>query len=130
MGHLPVKQRNMTISENRKYLKDALPRFYEDMEDTLKCDWPELLPQLSRLYIVSRCPCKDPTCRSFSCESDDERYAPINGRRPLSYSIMRVHGRYQVSDDGVLSGFEILDDYHDDSLERELTAAGFPSPLA
>lgn len=117
------------MNTNRKYLRNALPRFYEDMEDTLKCDWPELLPQLGRLFIVSRCQCGQEDCRSFSCESDDPRYAPINGRRPLSYSIGRLNGWYQVSADGVLSGFEILDDYWDGSLGRGLTAAGFPAKV-
>lgn len=115
------------MDSERKYLRDVLPRFYEDVEDTLKCDWPELLPQLERLYIVDRCSCGQQECRTFSCESDDPRYCPINGRRPFSYSIKRVDGVYQVSDDGVLSGFEILSDYWDGSLERGLTAAGFPA---
>ena len=116
----------LQMSANRKYLKDALPRLYEDMEDTLKCDWPELLPQLARLYITRRCPCGDEDCRSFDCESDDPRYAPIGGRQPMSYAIARVDGWYQVSADGVLSGFEILSDYWDGALERGLVAAGFP----
>lgn len=114
------------MDTSKKYLKDALPRFYEDMEDTLKCEWPELLPQLPHLYITRRCSCGGEDCRSFSCESDDQRFAPINGRRPFSYSIMRVNGCYQVSNDNVLSGFEILDDYWDGYLDRALTEAGFP----
>ena len=117
------------MTANRKYLKTALPRFYEDMEDTLKLDWPELLPQLEHLYITSRCQCGGEDCRSFNCESDDLQYAPINGRQPLSYSIARVNGWYEVSADGVLSGFEILDDYWDGSLERGLAAAGFPAKV-
>ena len=112
------------MTSDRKYLKDALPRFYEDLEDTLKCDWPELLPQLPHLYITERCLCGG--CQSFSCESDNPQYAPINGRRPLSYEIARIDGRYSVSHDGILSGFEILNDYWDGSMETGLTAAGFP----
>ncbi|MBV7541967.1 hypothetical protein [Acidovorax sp. sic0104] len=111
----------------KKFLKDALPRFYEDVEATLKCDRPDLLSQLPHLYITARCSCADEDCRSFTCESNDPRYAPVGGRRPLSYPIARVDGNYSVSSDGVLSGFEILSDYWDNSLDRDLTAAGFPA---
>lgn len=125
-GLASAKPEALSMSANRKYLKDALPRFYGDLEDTLKCDWPEMLPQIAHLYITRRCQCGDEDCRSFDCESDDPRYVPIGGRRPLSYAIARVDGWYQVSPEGVLSGFEILSDYWDGSLERGLVAAGFP----
>jgi hypothetical protein len=112
---------------DKKFLKDTLPCFYEDVEDTLKCDRPDLLAQLLHLYITARCSCGDEECRSFTCESDDPRYAPIGGRRPLSYPIARVDGNYSVSSDGVLSGFAVLSDYLDNALDRGLTAAGFPA---
>ena len=118
-----------TFSTDRKYLKDAFPRFYEDLEDTLKCEWPEFLPQIPHLYLTGRCSCKDADYRTFNCESDHADYAPINGRRPFSYALNRVNGWYAVSADGIMSGFEILEDYFNGSLEDGLTAAGMPSPL-
>lgn len=115
------------MAETRKYLKDALPRFYEDLEDTLKCDWPELLPQLPHLYITGRCNCGMADCKSFDCGSDHPHYGAFKGRRAFSYEIARVDGYYSVFPEGVMSGsFEVLRDYWDGSLELGLTAAGFP----
>jgi hypothetical protein len=118
--------------EDRLLLKDALPRLYAHMEETLRRDWPELLEQLGSLYLVRRCRCGLDGCVSFVCESADVRFAPINGRRPLSYPLDDIHGWFSVSDDGVLAGFEILNDYYDGYLNSRLVDAGlgFDAPSA
>lgn len=110
---------------DRIFIKDALPRLYAQVHETLSCNWPELLEQLRLLYLVRRCKCGLDGCVSFICESADARFAPINCRRPLSYSLDDIHGWYSVSDDGVLSGFEILNDYDDGYLNSHLIEAGF-----
>lgn len=110
--------------DDRAFIKDALPRLYAQIQETLSCDWPELLEQLRSLYLVGRCKCGLDGCVSFICESADARFAPVNGRRPLSYSLDEIHGWYSVSDDGVLAGFEILNDYDDGYLNSRLVEAG------
>lgn len=114
---------------DRVFMKDALPRLYEHAHKVLSDQWPELLEQLQSLYLVSRCKCGLDGCVSFMCESSDARFAPINRRRPLSYPLNGIHGWYSISDDGVLAGFEILNDYDDGYLDSQLIEAGFGSNI-
>lgn len=118
--------------DDRIFIKDALPRLYAQVQERLRCDWPDMLEQLRSLYLVERCKCGLDGCVSFICESADARFAPVNGRRPLSYSLDDIHGWYSVSDDGVLAGFEILNDYDDGYLNSRLIEAGlgFNAPSA
>ncbi|PNG48797.1 MULTISPECIES: hypothetical protein [unclassified Variovorax] len=111
--------------DDRVFIKNAMPRFYAHVEETLSLDRPELLEQLGSLHLVGRCNCGLDGCVSFVCESADARFASINGRRPLSYPLDNMHGWYTVSDDGVLAGFEILNDYDDGYLNSRLLDAGF-----
>ena len=121
----------MQSPDDRVFIKDALPRLYAEIQERLRCDWPDLLEQLHSLYLVKRCKCGLEGCVSFMCESADARFAPVNGRRPLSYPLNDIRGWYSVSDDHVLTGFEILDDSADGYLNTRLIEAGFGfnSPL-
>lgn len=117
----------MQSPDNRVFIKDALPRFYAEIQGRLRCDWPDLLEQLQWLYLVKRCKCGLEGCVSFVCESAEARFAPVNGRRPLSYPLDDIHGWYSISEDRVLSGFEILNDYADGYLNSRLVEAGLGS---
>ncbi|MFH0130036.1 hypothetical protein ACGLHS_07480 [Variovorax sp. VaC1] len=115
---------NQKNCDDRISIKDALPRLYASVAQTLRRDRPELLEQLESLYLVDRCKCGMDGCVSFTCESADARFAPINSRRPLSYPLDDIHGWYSVSEDGVLAGFEILDDYEDEYVSSRLADSG------
>lgn len=123
---------NTQSHDDRVFIKDALPRLYAEIQTRLQRDWPDLLEQLQLLYLVKRCKCGLEGCVSFMCESADTRFAPVNGRRPLSYPLSGIHGWYSVSEDRVLAGFEILNDYADGYLNSRLVEAGLGSntPLA
>ena len=106
-------------------LPTFLPRLFDDVAATLQQTHPQLLEQLRTLRVVARCQCGTPGCVSLVCESSDKRYAPVNGQQPLSFPIQGIHGWYAVSASGVLSGFEVLDDYSDQAIAQQLQSFGF-----
>jgi hypothetical protein len=114
--------------DKRHYLKDVVPRFYGDVEAFFREHHPGLLPQLAHLYITDRCTCGAEHCSQFTCESDNPLYAPINGRHPFYGDLEGCNASACVglSEDGILTGFEIVWDYEDQYLHRQLEAHGFP----
>lgn len=112
---------------NRPFLRDVAPRFYKDVEDFLREHYPAILPQLQHLYVTDRCTCGADHCAQFFCDSNSPEFAPLSGRRPLYHDIEGCEASvsFGLSNDSVLTGFEITYDYPDSYLHQMLVAHGF-----
>lgn len=121
--------------EERKYLKDVLPRVFDEFKAwALKEDEPELLHQAEHLFITGRCYCG--LCSDFHVDSDIPELSRAAGStkmlRPLYYDLEGVRWMVGMTDnpDGTrnITGFELAgSDYSDGYINAQLEANGWPS---
>lgn len=122
----------------RKYLKDVLPRLYQETKEwleTLEDDY--LADQLPHLFITGRCSCGK--CSDFSMDSDLPHLSRVGGskllQRPLYYTMDNGFSLGLSGKDGLtvgehtesyVSSFEFSgSDYPDKYIHNQLEAHGF-----
>lgn len=118
----------------RKYLKDVLPRLYDEVKAWADTEnEPELLRQVDHLFITGRCPCGQ--CSDFFLDSDIPELSRANGSekllRPLYYDLEGVWPMVGMTEnaDGTynITGFELSgSDYEDGYINSQLEANGWP----
>lgn len=126
--------------QERKYLKNVLPRLYEETKEwleTLEDDY--LAEQLPHLFITRRCTCGD--CSDFSMDSDLPHLSLEAGskllQRPLYYEMpngfsLGLSGKSGLTvgehHESYVSSFELCGaDYPDRYIHNQLEAHGFTS---
>lgn len=116
----------------KHFLKELMPRLYDDIKKDF-ADWvhgEQLIEQLDELYVVGRCSCGADFCCNFWVESADPKYAPIGGRRPLYSDLESVTGASimiglsSIDEEEIFTGFEILSDYDDRYIDKQLESIG------
>ncbi len=123
----------------RKYLKDVLPRLYQETKDwlgTLEDDY--LADQLPHLFITGRCTCGK--CSDFHLDSDLPHLSREAGSvllfRPLYHAMDNGFRLGLSGKDGLtvgehtesyVSSYELMgSDYPDKYIHTQLEAHGFP----
>jgi len=124
----------------RKYLKDVLPRLYQETKSWLETlEDSYLADQLPHLFIVGRCRCGQ--CSDFSMDSDLPHLSSANGSklltRPLFYDMdngfmLGLSGKDGLTEgehqESYVSAFELVGrDYPDGYINTQLEAHGFTS---
>ena len=122
----------------QKYLKDVLPRLYQETEEWLKSiDEHDLIEQLPHLFITGRCSCGE--CSDFHMDSDIPELSKASGSgllsRPLYCDMDNgfmlglsganglTPGKHEKS---YVSSFELVcSDYPDGYIHKQLEAHGF-----
>lgn len=123
----------------RLYLRDVLPRLYQETEAWLQAEMPELLSQLPHLYITDRCTCGQ--CSDFHMDSDLQELSMANGSvllfRPLYFDMypqchfmLGLSGKLGLTegehDKSYISDYELIGrDYPDNYIHKQLEAHGF-----
>lgn len=107
-------------------LKEALPRLYEEARLFLEQEAPELAAQMDSLVITDRCNCGQDHCVTFHCDSTDPSRSPLSGRRPLGFDLDTSGGYVMYKEsNGILTGLEVISDYPDGYIHRQLEEHGF-----
>lgn len=117
------------MQETKHYLKDTLPRMYDELVAWLhEIERDDLASQLDDMYIIRRCQCGSNWCVDFTVESSNPALYPINGRQPFMYDVTSKTSLMvgMSGSDGaeILTGFEFLGDYKDDYIQKKLESIG------
>lgn len=120
----------------RKYLKDVLPRLYQETKDWLESlEDSYLAEQLPHLFITGRCTCGE--CSDFFLDSDLPHLSREAGSkllmRPLYYDMdngfsLGLSGKdgFDGGEMGYVSDYELAgSDYEDGYIHKQLEAHGF-----
>lgn len=120
----------------KKYLKDVLPRLYQETKDWLESlEDSYLVEQLPHLFITGRCSCGQ--CSAFYLDSDLQHLSRAAGSkllmRPLYYEmdngfLLGLSGKdgFDGGDEAYVSSYELAGgDYEDEYIHKQLEAHGF-----
>ena len=124
--------------EQKKYLKDVLPRLYDETVDWLRSiDRDDLLTQMPHLLVTGRCRCGG--CSDFDLDSEIPKLSRASGstlvHRPLSYAMDNGFSLGLSGADGwavgehvesYVSAYELNgSDYEDRYVHKQLELHGF-----
>src|ERR1700748_1589585 len=106
------------------FLKEILPRVYDEVTAHLLKHEPELLTQLDALTIVGRCSCGSAGCVQPHFSSPHQSH-PTKGSPPVFCDVDDSHIMMGISNTHGLVTLEIIEDYADGYVQRRLEENGF-----